>query len=335
MAKLVRINRKLARVGRKLVTDANGAPCCCGSPVCNTCNDYPDALPPSSCLCPEDGQEQAIACRSRVDQNDQFRPVGHGVIQLAANFDITAAEGSAQEGFGFNLPTQAVQFDRTVTLPTPAVNGNNTACAFATASPTVYTGVTLNYRDHDRGQDRTARVMMLADCVFSARPLAISPADAGHAQWNWPHAARTPQSWTAATARVSVQLFLDGLSKALNLFWFADLNLETGDEQLYTYARFRSFRAGQLVGEMTTAGNQTRQGTCPCLWNETTNLDYTWSDFNGPPAGLRATHNGAVTAGWEWRCLAPCSEGAGDGRLDPSAQAVLDQQTGGCSGCGG
>lgn len=43
MAKLIRIDRKLRRVGRKLVTDAGGAPCCCGGGG-GECCDMPGAV---------------------------------------------------------------------------------------------------------------------------------------------------------------------------------------------------------------------------------------------------------------------------------------------------
>lgn len=51
MAKVIRVGRKLGRVGRKLATDAGGAPCCCGGDPGGPC--------PSYCL--QSGCEQCTA----------------------------------------------------------------------------------------------------------------------------------------------------------------------------------------------------------------------------------------------------------------------------------
>jgi hypothetical protein len=61
VAKLLRIDRKLARVGGKLVTDANGAPCCCDAsepllaavPCSECCATYDEALPVDARAAPD------------------------------------------------------------------------------------------------------------------------------------------------------------------------------------------------------------------------------------------------------------------------------------------
>lgn len=180
MAKLLRIDRKLQTLGRKLTTDANGAPCCCGGGAC-----YCD---PSLRL----WRQQYKQClNGRTDGPYAILPLGRIVrveVQWAF-FSEFYRSAIGTNGLG-TIPVRDIRATQSIW------SGRGTICYRFNSRPVVTSGSSAwSYQEvgtsgepiYDTGNDAGYDAFIWQRWPLKASVLALAPSvDAPSTEWQRP-----------------------------------------------------------------------------------------------------------------------------------------------------
>lgn len=318
MAKLIRINRKLARLGGKLVLDTGGAPCCCGGG-----SDCPNCVSPGP----------TASCAQNSPCNFYRKPGGGNTC---ACIGTIRRHGSITFDFDWNgyrvLNPVNRSWDQTDVVPYTVTSQNS--CA-PSASLSVITEA-FNYRVNNVNQQGQLRIGSLTN---NRMPLLFNPfSGAGLSCCYGPDCGQSRNTDGILVHNTEIRVIAGIIDMGLLGRPWAEHGTQAtrfAGQWSLTGLFHGTLPCDDVTDKTATATLVRNVGSCACRLNTRIVAAMSYSGVDG-------TFSLSTDMNWDFEvtCIYSRSgigpDGGDDRILDPGILDTLERQArgGGCAGCG-